>query len=151
MGDKNLERSRDKGVIMKYFCKIELEDGLYGATFPDFPNVITVGGSVDEALAMAHEALNASLACDVARGMPLPKATAAKKGLYPVEVLPHILIAWQIREIRGKLSQSEIAQRMGLSYQSYQRLENPVKGNPTIKTLERIAKVMGKQLSIQLV
>lgn len=137
---------------MKYFCRIELEDGLYGVTFPDFPNIITVGKDVDEALSMAHEALNASLACDVARGMPLPKPTAAKKkGLYPVEVLPHILVAWQIRELRGKLSQSEIAQRMGLSYQSYQRLENPVKGNPTIKTLERIAKVMGKQLSIQLV
>ena len=136
---------------MKYYCKIELEDSMYGVTFPDFPNIITVGKDVDEALAMAHEALNASLACDVSRGMPLPKPTAAKKGWYSIEVLPHILVAWQIRELRGKLSQSEIAQRMGLSYQAYQRLENPVKSNPTIKTLERIAKVMGKQLSIQLV
>jgi len=136
---------------MKYYCRIELEDGLYGVTFPDFPNIITVGKDVDEALAMAHEALNDALACDVSRGLPLPKPTSAKKGWYPVEVLPHILIAWQIRELRGKLSQSEIAQRMGLSYQAYQRLENPVKSNPTIKTLERIAKVMGKQLSIQLV
>jgi len=136
---------------MRYYCEIELEDGLYGVTFPDFPNIITVGKDRDEAIAMAHEALNAALACDVSRGLPLPEPSPAKKGWHPVDVLPHILVAWQIRKLRGKLSQSEIAERMGLSYQAYQRLENPIKGNPTIKTLERVARVMGKQLSIELV
>jgi len=37
---------------------------------------------------------------------------------------------------------------LGLSYQAYQRLENPRKANPTIKTLERIANVYGRDLKI---
>jgi antitoxin HicB len=34
--------------------------------------------------------------------------------------------------------------------QSYQRLENPRKANPTVKTLERIAHVYGRELSISM-
>jgi predicted RNase H-like HicB family nuclease len=33
--------------------------------------------------------------------------------------------------------EADIARKLGLSYQSYQRLENPRKANPTVKTLER--------------
>jgi hypothetical protein len=40
--------------------------------------------------------------------------------------------------------------RLGLSYQAYQRLENPRKSNPTIKTLERIARAFGSELVVQL-
>jgi len=37
-----------------------------------------------------------------------------------------------------------------LSYQAYQRLENPQKANPTIKTLEKIAQIYGRKLKIAL-
>lgn len=47
------------------------------------------------------------------------------------------------------MSQSEIAKRLKITYQSYQLLENPVKGNPTVKNLERVARVLGKKLKIQ--
>ena len=59
--------------------------------------------------------------------------------------------AWELRKLRGNLPQSEIAKRLGLTYQAYQRLENPIKGNPTIKTLEKVAKVFGKRLVITMV
>ena len=45
-------------------------------------------------------------------------------------------------------SQVEIARELGISYQAYQKLENPRKCNPTIKTLERISEVLGKHLEI---
>jgi antitoxin HicB len=51
--------------------------------------------------------------------------------------------------LRGSQSQSAIAQKLGFSYQSYQRLENPRKSNPTIKMLERIAHVYGRELNVQ--
>ena len=38
----------------------------------------------------------------------------------------------------------------GFSSQAYQRLENPRKSNPTIKTLERIAQVFGCELNVQI-
>jgi len=77
-------------------------------------------------------------------------STGPGDGLYPVEVATHIVVAWQIRKLRGEKSQSEIASRLGLTYQAYQRLENPAKGNPTIKTLERLARALGKRLEVRI-
>jgi hypothetical protein len=34
-------------------------------------------------------------------------------------------------------------------YQAYQRLEKPGKSNPTLKTLERLAKVFSKDLRLE--
>jgi antitoxin HicB len=50
--------------------------------------------------------------------------------------------------MRDGRTQIEIARKLGISYQAYQKLENPRKCNPTIKTLERIGEVMGKRLSL---
>jgi Uncharacterized conserved protein len=136
---------------MFYYCCITQKEGMFLAEFPDLPNVMTQGHSEDEALFNAAEAMNGALESDVAHGIPLPECRAkARKGLHPIEVEANILIAWELRQLRGDASQSEIAARLGLSYQAYQRLENPVKGNPTIKTLQRVAKVFGKKLEISL-
>jgi antitoxin HicB len=72
-----------------------------------------------------------------------------KKG-FPVRVANHIALSLRLRELRGEQSQTNIAQKLGLSYQAYQRLENPRKANPTVKTLEKIARVYGRELSISL-
>ena len=138
---------------MEYYCTIRQEDALYGVEFPDLPNVITVGSTREEALAlaMAAVALKAALESDVSRGLSLPEAAAGPgEGLYPIEVSPHIALAWDIRKLRGDRAQSEIAARLGLSYQAYQRLENPAKGNPTVKTLERVARTLGKRLEVRI-
>ena len=44
----------------------------------------------------------------------------------------------------------ELAKKLGISYQAYQKLENPRKCNPTVKTLEKISEVFGKNLIISL-
>jgi antitoxin HicB len=69
---------------------------------------------------------------------------------FPVTVANHIAVSLQLRELRGNQSQTDIVKRLGLSYQAYQRLENPRKSNPTIKTLERIAHVFGRELNVQI-
>ena len=75
--------------------------------------------------------------------------TAREEG-YPVTVASHIALAIRLRELRGGQSQTNIAKKLGMSYQAYQRLENPRKANPTVKTLEKIARVYGRELSISL-
>ena len=134
---------------MVFYCNIIEEDGGYTAEFPDLPNIITYGNTKDEAVFNAAEALNGALESDVARGL-LPPDPSYLEGI-PVEVEPHIEIAIQLRSIRGSITQSEIASRLGVPYQSYQRLENPIKGNPSVKTLEKIARVLGKRLEIRLI
>jgi len=133
---------------MVYYCTIEKEGKEYIAQFPDMPNVVTCGFSKDEALAMAKEAINGCIEADVSRGSVIPKPSF-KKG-YPIMIANHITVAMQLRELRGEQSQTDIAKKLGLSYQAYQRLENPQKSNPTIKTLERIAYIFGRKLDVQI-
>jgi len=133
---------------MVYYCTVEKEDDEYIAQFPDMTNIVTCGFSLEEALAMAKEALEGCLECDISHGKPVPPP-AYKMG-YPVTVSSHIALALQLRQLRGEQSQTDIARKLGLSYQSYQRLENPRKANPTVKTLEKIARVYGRELNIAL-
>jgi antitoxin HicB len=133
---------------MVYHCTIEKEGDEYIAQFPDMTNIVTCGFSHEEALAMAKEALDGCLEADISQGNAIPPP-AYKKG-YPITVASHIAIALRLRELRGEQSQTDIARRLGLSYQSYQRLENPRKANPTIKTLEKIAHAFGRELTVSL-
>jgi antitoxin HicB len=133
---------------MVYHCTVEKEGNEYIAQFPDMPNVATCGFTHEEALAMAKEALEGCLESDISHGNEIPPP-AYKKG-FPVSVASHIALSLRLRELRGGQSQTNIAQKLGLSYQAYQRLENPRKANPTVKTLEKIAHVYGRELNISL-
>ncbi|MCL2481074.1 MAG: type II toxin-antitoxin system HicB family antitoxin [Spirochaetaceae bacterium] len=131
---------------MVYYCTIEKEGKEFIAQFPDMPNIVTCGFSHEEALTMAKEALEGCLESDISRGFSVPPPKY-KKG-YPITVASHIVLSLRLRELRGEQSQTDIARKLGLSYQAYQRLENPRKANPTVKTLEKIARVYGRELSI---
>jgi antitoxin HicB len=133
---------------MTYNCTIEQEGDMFIAQFPDMPNIQTYGNTHEEALAMAQEALEGCLESDISRGLSVPPP--AYKGGYPIPVASHIALSLRLRELRGEQSQTDIARKLGLSYQSYQRLENPRKANPTVKTLERIARVYGRELTISM-
>ena len=133
---------------MIYYCNIKKSGDEYIAQFPDMPNVVTCGFSHEEALAMAKDALDGCLEVDISKGNKIP-APVFKKG-YPITVANHIALSFRLRELRGNQSQTVIAKKLGLSYQAYQRLENPRKANPTIKTLEKIANIYGRDLQIAL-
>ena len=134
---------------MFYYAKIQNEDDVYIVTFPDFPNINTYGDNLDEAIKNAEEALNGSLESDFERGFKLTKPTKHKGSEYvKIYLYPHIEISYNLRRIRAKESQIDIANKLGISYQAYQRLENPRKCNPTVKTLEKIAKVFNKELEL---
>ena len=133
---------------MVYYCDIKKEGDIYIAHFPDMPNVATCGFTHEEALAMAKDALDGCLEVDISHGNSIPPP--AYTGGYPIPVANHIVLSLRLRELRGEQRQTEIARKLGLSYQAYQRLENPRKANPTIKTLEKIARVYGRELSISL-
>ena len=134
---------------MQYLAKVEKEDGSYLVSFPDLPNVNTFGDTLEVALHNAEEALNGALQADFGRGFELPKTRRhAGRGFHPVHILPHIAVAYELRRMRRGLSQTEIARRVGVSYQAVQKLENPKTSNPSIKTLEKIAGAFGKRVDI---
>jgi len=133
---------------MVYYCNVEKDEDKFLVDFPDMPNILTFGFSHEHALEMAKEALEACLEVDISRGYQIPPPVFSEG--YPISVSSHIVLSLQLRELRGEQSQTDIAQKLGLSYQAYQRLENPRKANPTVKTLEKIAKVYGRELKIAL-
>jgi antitoxin HicB len=136
---------------MVYYCKMSPDGDGFMVQFPDMPNVVTGADTTEQTLQFACEALNGVLESDVSSGiLPPDPAAGPGKDLYPIEVEPHIDIAIQLRKLRGDAPQKEIAAKLGFSYQAYQRLENPRKGNPTVKTLENLARVLGKKLTISI-
>jgi predicted RNase H-like HicB family nuclease len=60
---------------MRYYIGLIHKDAAsdYGVSFPDFPGVATAGKSLDDAQAMAEEALALHLDGLVEDGEPLPK------------------------------------------------------------------------------
>ena len=51
---------------------------------------------------------------------------------------------------RGRTPAAVVARRMGITPQSYGRIENP-RSNLSVRTMEKVAKALGKRLKIELV
>ncbi len=135
--------------MLAYPAKIEKQDDGYLVTFPDLENVLTYGETMEEALQNAEEALNGCIESDFERNFAVPASTSiTAKNIFNIPVAPHIAVAVMLRSLRADRSQTEVARQLNISYQVYQRLENPRKANPTVKTLEKIARVFGKRIEL---
>lgn len=135
---------------MYYNAKIHKEEGVYIVSFLDFPSIMTYGDTIHEALEHAYDALNGSLEVMFEKGFRIPEPTEKKgKDMYQITVEPRIALAFELRKLRSQKTQKEIAKSLGISYQAYQKLENPRKSNPTIRTLEKISNAFHKHLSIR--
>ena len=138
--------------MLKYPAQIAKDNDAYLVSFPDLRNVITYGASIEEALANAEEALNGCLESDFERNFTIPDPSPSDSPeMHQIPVAPHIAMAIILRKLRAERSQIDIARELNISYQVYQRLENPRKANPTLKTLEKVARVFGKRVELNFV
>jgi antitoxin HicB len=140
--------------MMKYPARFKRDGNGYTIKFIDLPNAFTQGDTMEELLFNAQDVLSLILGyrLEENKEIPMPSTKSRGKNVVYVEPFPEIILPLEIRKIRNELgkSQSEIAEKMKIPYQTYQRWERAQKFNPTIKTLERIAKALGKQLVIEL-
>jgi antitoxin HicB len=126
------------------------EDKAYLVEFPDLPGCLTEGKTLEETKQNAKEALTGYLSSVFERNLKIPEPSSIRgKGVYLIE--PEVAVPILLRRLREtkKLTQGDIAKVLGISYQAYQRLEKPGKSNPTLKTLERLAKVFNKDLRLE--
>lgn len=120
--------------------------------FPDLPGCLTAGNSLEAAKENAKDALTGYLASIFERNFKIPKPSKPKgKNIFLIEPEPEVSIPIILRKLRENknMTQGDIAKVLGISYQAYQRLEKPGKSNPTLKTLERLAKVFDKDLRLE--
>ena len=135
--------------MIEYPAKfIKAAEGGYVVEFIDIPSCVTEGDTLEEAKIMAKEALSAMLFSLDSRSMNIPEPSTVKgKGIYYIE--PELKVAFAItlkreRERLG-LSQKDIAERLNVNWTYYQRIENPRKTNPTLRTIEKLQKVFNRR------
>ncbi len=131
--------------------KYMVEDKSYLVEFPGLQGCLTEGDTIEEAKYNAREALTGYLASLFERNLKIPEPSKIKgKDIYYIEPEPEVSVPILLRKFREnrKLTQGDVAKVLGISYQSYQRLEKPGKSNPTLKTLERLARVFDKELHL---
>ena len=125
------------------------EDDAYHVSFPDLPGCLTFGNTIDDARENAKEALSAYLESIDSRKLKVPAASELTgSNVFPIEPETSVGFAiWlkQRREAMG-MSQSEVAEQLGIAYQTYQRIEDPAKSNPTLKTMLKLEKVFDHRL-----
>ena len=137
-----------------YWAKIKKNaaDGCFYVGFPQFPDIHTDGMTLYEAKKNAGEALNGvmSVVIDIEKPLPTPRQFKGP-GMYAIEIEPQILTAMALRRLRGRASQKHVASKLNISYQAYQKLENPRTSNPTVKTLSKVVHAFGKRIEIGMV
>ena len=132
---------------MDYRAHITREGTHWLASFPDCPGCQTFGNSRTELLEMAADALSGWLEAHLVDGEtpPPPKAKTGARICVTLNVAVAIQIRW-MREELG-LTQTQLAQRLGVSQQAIAKLERSG-GNPSIETLQRLAKALGRQVNV---
>ncbi len=127
--------------MIRYHLKVHKDGGTFWGEFPDLEGCFTDGTSKEELAANAVEALTGWISSVIERGFKIPGPAYSASGSIPIALPLPMGVALQLRWIREarRLSQQEVARRLGISYQAYQRFENPVKANPNLKTLERLS------------
>jgi predicted RNase H-like HicB family nuclease/DNA-binding XRE family transcriptional regulator len=132
---------------MQYRARISQEGKHWLASFPDCLGCQTFGDSQEEALTMAGEALSGWIEAHLVDGESPPRPKA-KRGI-PVAVAPNVAIAVEVRWMREDLhlTQTQLAKKMKVSQQAIAKLERPT-GNPSIETLARLAKALGRHVNV---
>jgi len=132
-------------AIFKYDSKGKV----YNVEFPDLPGCQTYGETEEDALKYGREALTGYLESIDIRKLRIPDPSILKgkniKYISPDKNVSFAIWLKKNREVLG-LTQKDIASRLKIAYQTYQRFEDPVKSNPTLKTIIRLEKVFNQEL-----
>lgn len=117
-------------------------------------NVRTYGESLDVALENAREALTGVLGALLDRGLPIPDPVPSPpetEGVYLVEPTPKVAVPILLRKAReaAGLTQGELADRLGVTYQAVQKWERSG-ANPTMATIDRVLRALGRRLELEL-
>jgi len=129
----------------------EEEGGGYSVSFLDLKGCITQGDTFEEAYYNAREALSGIIESHIENKLPLPEIS--KKSIEAVKNRVNVKLVAPMQDtmlplmIRGrrrelKLTQKDMAKKLKVSQQAYQRLEDPAHFNATTKKLEQIEKVL---------
>ena len=124
--------------------------------FPDAPGSATFAEPDEDVYEVAKEAIEGWLMAHLEDGEAPPRPEAhpgpARGNSLPVRIDPQLGVRLQLRWARqdAGVSQSQLAERVGVSRQQISLLESP-DANLTLRTLEKVASALGLAVDIALV
>jgi antitoxin HicB len=128
------------------------KEGGFVVTFPDIPEAITQGESVEDALLHAADVLESALDYYLEDGLPIPIPSKPKRGQHLVE-LPASYAAkiLLLREMAAqKVRPAELARRLKVTRQEVNRLID-WKHTSKIDSIAGALKALGKTMEIRAV
>ena len=130
---------------------IRLEDGDYVVTVRDLPEVLTSGDTEAEALALAVDAIEVSLAYRMKKAEALPVCTPVQDGEHAVAMPSRIAAKASIYEAwrSAGITKVELAQRMNRNEVEVRRILDLNHGTK-LDALDEAARALGVRLTIGL-
>jgi len=138
--------------MLRYPAVFEPDSGGFVVTFRDIPEAITQGDTLDEARAMAADALLTAMDFYFEDKRPVPAPSKAKKGeeliALPASVSAKVLLLNEM--LAQKVTPSELARRLSTRPQDVNRIVNL--GHATkIDTIAEAFEALGKHLEVSVV
>lgn len=128
------------------------KDGGWVVTFRDWPEAITQGNSVEDALREAADCLEEALAArlDDRREIPQPSPSVPGEYSVPVPIQTALKAALYLAMQEAKMSQVQLARMLKVDEKEVRRILDP-HHQTKLPTLERALAVFGKQIELSLV
>lgn len=138
--------------MLRYPALFEPDGDGFAVSFRDIPEALTSGQTMEEARAMAADALLTAMDFYFEDRRPVPAPSKAKKGeelvALPASVSAKVLLLNEM--IDQKVTPSELARRLGTSPQVVNRIVD-VKHATKIDTIADALGALGKQLEIAVI
>jgi antitoxin HicB len=138
--------------MLRYPVDVQPDEEFFMVTFPDIPEAITQGTSVEDALRHAVDALTTALDFYVEDSQPIPVPSTPKPGQHIVELPTSyatkllLLNEMAVQKVRPV----ELARRLGITRQEVNRLID-WRHTSKIDGIAQALKALGKTLEIRAV
>ena len=133
-------------------CKIKYseEDKCWYVEAPGFyEGIMTYGETLEHAQEMAYEAVSGLIETYIEHNIAFSiPPIIDEPDYYAISLEPCLAFVIWLRNRRKShnMTLAEVAEKMGVKYQVYQKLENPRTANPTLKTLRKIEQIFNEEL-----
>ena len=138
-------------MYFNYPVKLLLQEkGGYVVQFPDFPEAITQGETVEDALQQAQDCLDEAIANRIVMQLDIPEASPRRKNQY--EVMLNVTItaktALYLAMRAQHLTKSALAKKLGCDEKEIRRLVDPHYTSSKLPRIEHALNVLGQQLAV---
>ncbi len=126
--------------------------GGFVVTFVDFPEAITQGDDVPDALAQAADALEEAMAGRLRRGEPIasPSSPAPGQHLVAVPAQTAAKAALRLAMVESGVDEARLAARLACDEKEIRRLLDPRQAAP-LSRIEHALAALGRRIAVRLV